>query len=162
MYAKKDILIVGGYGTVGRRIVADLAPDYPGRVVVAGRSLEKATQLATELGHGVRARRADVDDPASIAAALDGVGVVVSCIDQREPHLLRAAIEYGLAYYRHHASPDAAPSHPGDEGRGSPDRRADSARGRVGARNFKHARPPGGGSRGCSRERREQHPALRW
>lgn len=98
MDAKKDILIVGGYGTVGRRMAADLALDYPGRVVVAGRSLEKAAQLAAELGHGVRARRADVDDPASIAAALDSVGVVVSCIDQREPHLLRAAIEHGLAY----------------------------------------------------------------
>ena len=98
MYVKKDILIVGGYGTVGRRIAADLAPDYPDRVVVAGRSLEKATQLAVELGHGVRARRVDVNDPASIAATLDRVGVVVSCIDQREPHLLRAAIEYGLGY----------------------------------------------------------------
>ena len=98
MYPKKDILIVGGYGTVGQRIAADLAPDYPGRIVVAGRSLEKATQLAAELGHGVRAQQADVDDPASIQAALEGVGVVVSCIDQREPHLLHAAIAHGLAY----------------------------------------------------------------
>ena len=98
MYAKKDILIVGGYGTVGRRIAADLAPDYPGCIVVAGRRLEEATQLAAELGHGVRARRADVDDPASIEAALEGVGVVVSCIDQSEPHLLHAAITHGLAY----------------------------------------------------------------
>ena len=95
---RKDILIVGGYGTVGRRIAADLAPDYPGRVVVAGRNLEKATRLGTDLGHRVRARRADVDDPASIAAALDGVHVVVSCIDQREPYLLQAAIDRGLAY----------------------------------------------------------------
>ena len=98
MYAKRDILIVGGYGTVGRRSAADLAPDYPGRIVVAVRSLEKATQLAAELGQSVHARRADVDDPASIEAALDSVGVVVSCIDQREPHLLRTAIGHGLAY----------------------------------------------------------------
>jgi len=98
MHARKDILIVGGYGTVGRRIAANLAPDYPGRIVVAGRSLERATQLAVELGHDVRARQANVDDPASIAAALEGVGVVVSCIDQREPHLLHAAIARGLAY----------------------------------------------------------------
>ncbi len=98
MYATKNILIVGGYGTVGRRIAADLAPDYPDCIVVAGRSLEEATQLAATLGHGVRARRVDVDDPASIKAALEGVGVVVSCIDQREPHLLRAAIAHGLAY----------------------------------------------------------------
>src|SRR5215204_3010568 len=93
-----DILIIGGYGTVGRRVAADLAPDYSGRVVVAGRSAEKAAQLAAELGHGVRGRRVDVGDLGSVEAALDSVGLVMSCIDQPEPHLLRAAIARGLAY----------------------------------------------------------------
>ena len=93
-----DILITGGYGTVGRRVAADLALDYPDRVVVAGRNAEKAARLAGKLGHGVRGRRVDVDDPDSVEAALGGVGVVMSCIDQPEPHLLRAAIGRGLAY----------------------------------------------------------------
>ena len=31
------ILIAGGYGVVGSRIAADLAPDHPGGVVVSGR-----------------------------------------------------------------------------------------------------------------------------
>ncbi|HJQ28963.1 MAG TPA: saccharopine dehydrogenase NADP-binding domain-containing protein, partial [Rubrobacter sp.] len=93
-----DILITGGYGTVGRLIAADLAPEFPERLVVAGRSAEKAAQLAAGLGHGVRGRQVDVGDSGSIEAALDGVGVVLSCIDQPEPHLLRAAIERGLAY----------------------------------------------------------------
>ena len=93
-----DILITGGYGTVGRRVAADLAPEYPGNVVVAGRSTEKATQLATELGYGVRGRRVDIGNPSTVEAALGGVGVVMSCIDQPEPYLLRAAIRRGLAY----------------------------------------------------------------
>jgi saccharopine dehydrogenase (NAD+, L-lysine-forming) len=93
-----DILITGGYGTVGRRVAADLAPEYPGNVVVAGRSTEKATQLAAELGYGVRGRRVDVGNPSTVEAALGGVGVVMSCIDQPEPYLLRAAIRRGLAY----------------------------------------------------------------
>jgi saccharopine dehydrogenase (NAD+, L-lysine forming) len=93
-----DILIAGGYGTVGHRVAADLAPDYPGRVVVAGRSAEKAVQLAVALGKGTRGRQIDVGDPDSVEAALEGVGVVMSCIDQPEPHLLRAAIGRGLAY----------------------------------------------------------------
>lgn len=92
------VQLTGGYGTVGRRVAADLAPDCPGRVVVAGRSAEKAAQLAAELGHGVRGRRVDVGEPDSVEAALEGVGVVMSCIDQPEPHLLRAAIGRGLAY----------------------------------------------------------------
>ena len=49
-----DILITGGYGTVGRRVAADLAPDYPDRVVVAGRSAEKAAQFTAVLGHDAR------------------------------------------------------------------------------------------------------------
>src|SRR5215208_3370207 len=98
MLKDTDILITGGYGTVGRRVAADLAPDFPGSVLVAGRSAEKAAQLAAELGHGVRGRRVDVGDPSSVEAALEGVGVVMSCIDQPEPHLLRAAIRRGLAY----------------------------------------------------------------
>lgn len=92
-----DILITGGYGTVGSRVAADLAPDYPGRLVLAGRSAAKAGQLAAEIGYGVRGRRIDVGNPASVEAALGGVGVLVSCVDQPEPHLLRAAIARGLA-----------------------------------------------------------------
>jgi saccharopine dehydrogenase (NAD+, L-lysine-forming) len=65
-----NVLITGGYGNVGRRVAADLAPDYPGRLVVAGRSAEKAGQLAAELGYGVRGRRVDVGDPSSVKAAL--------------------------------------------------------------------------------------------
>jgi saccharopine dehydrogenase-like NADP-dependent oxidoreductase len=91
-------LITGGYGTVGRRVAADLAPDYSGRVVVAGRSAEKAAQLAAKLEHGVRGRRVDVGDLGSVEAVLANVGLVMSCIDQPEPHLLRAAIARGLAY----------------------------------------------------------------
>jgi hypothetical protein len=51
-----DILITGGYGTVRRRVTADLAPDYAGRLVVADRSAEKAGQLVAELGYGVRGK----------------------------------------------------------------------------------------------------------
>src|SRR5215207_3020333 len=98
MLKGSDILITGGYGTVGRRVAADLAPDYPDRVVVAGRNTEKAARLAAELGHGVRGHRVDVGDRGSVEAALGSVGVVMSCIDQPEPHLLRAAIGRGLAY----------------------------------------------------------------
>jgi saccharopine dehydrogenase (NAD+, L-lysine forming) len=99
MLKDADILFTGGYGTVGRRVGADLAPEYPGRLVVAGRSAEKAAQLAAELGPGVRGRRIDVGEPESVEAALGGGGVVMSCIDQTDPHLLlRAAIARGLAY----------------------------------------------------------------
>lgn len=94
----QNVLIVGGYGVVGRRIAAELGPDYPGRVVVAGRSLARANNAAAAIGHGAHGRRIDIALPSSIAAALDGVAVVISCIDQPGRTLLWAVIERGLRY----------------------------------------------------------------
>lgn len=98
MAERATILIVGGYGEVGRRIAAHLAPAYPERIVVAGRNRLKASNLAARLGHGVRSMRLDIDDRAAIEAAVRGVTLVVTCVRQREPHLLHAAVEHGLAY----------------------------------------------------------------
>ena len=98
MAEPSDILVAGGCGVVGRRIAARLAPVFPGRVVIAGRDEHKAAALCRELGERSRARRIDVDEPASVASALDGVGTVVACVAQRKLHLLRAAIARGAAY----------------------------------------------------------------
>lgn len=87
---RAEILVVGGYGEVGRLLAKQLECAYPGCVVVGGRNPERATS--------VRARHIDVDDVASIEVALDGVATVVACVRQREPHLLRAAVRRGLAY----------------------------------------------------------------
>ncbi len=76
MLSPPDILIVGGYGVVGRRIAAQLAPRFPGRVLIAGRDERQAEALCRELGQGTRVRRMDVEDAASIEPALDGVGTV--------------------------------------------------------------------------------------
>ena len=92
------ILVVGGYGVVGRRIAADLAEDFPDAVVIAGRSAAQAEETAAALGNGVRGRTVDVTDPASIALALEDIATVISCIDQPDRALLHAAIERGLAY----------------------------------------------------------------
>jgi saccharopine dehydrogenase-like NADP-dependent oxidoreductase len=96
--ATRDILIVGGYGVVGRRIAADLGPDYPGRVVLGGRNRSHANGTAAAIGHGVRGREIDILDSQSVADALNGVATVVSCIDQPGRGLLQAVIARGLSY----------------------------------------------------------------
>ena len=96
--SSQAVLIAGGYGVVGRRIATNLAADYPDRVVIAGRNPERANATAAAIGHGVRGRSLDINLPSSIAAALDDVAVVVSCIDQPVRGLLHAAIERGLEY----------------------------------------------------------------
>ncbi len=92
------ILVLGGYGMVGRRIAAQLASVFPAQVVIAGRDMQRAAALASEVGLGTRARRVDADDATSFGAALDDVGTVVMCVAQRDMQLLRASVERGLAY----------------------------------------------------------------
>lgn len=84
------VLIAGGYGVVGKRISAELAPDYSGRIVIAGRNLARAEDAAAAIGYGARGRQLDITDPASISAAPNGVAVAVSC-DQPGRKLLWAA-----------------------------------------------------------------------
>lgn len=123
----ETILIAGGYGVVGSRIAAELAPDYPGRVIVAGRNIERADATAGAIGHGVRGRALDVTVPSTIAAALGDVEVVVSCIDQPQRHLLHAAVESGLR------CTDITP-HLTELGRGAAYERIDAAAKASGAR----------------------------
>jgi saccharopine dehydrogenase (NAD+, L-lysine-forming) len=94
----QGILIAGGYGVVGKRIAAELAPDFPGRIVIAGRNLARAEEAAAAIGHGAGGRQLDITDPASISDALNGVAVAVSCIDQPGRKLLWAALRRGLGY----------------------------------------------------------------
>jgi len=92
----QSVLIAGGYGVVGRRVAAHLARDY--RVLVAGRHQAQANSVAATIGHHAVGRELDITNNRLIAAALDGVTAVVSCIDQPQRLLLHAAIERGLAY----------------------------------------------------------------
>ena len=94
----QGILIAGGYGVVGKRIAVELAPDFPSRIIIAGRNLARANEVAATIGHGARGHQLDVRESASIAAALTGVVVVVSCIDQPGHKLLWAALRRGLGY----------------------------------------------------------------
>jgi hypothetical protein len=67
-------------------------------VIVAGRHLEHANATAAAIGHGARGCEIDATAASSIATALEGIATVVSCIDQPQRGLLRAAIERGLRY----------------------------------------------------------------
>lgn len=93
-----DILIVGGYGVVGRLIAGHLAPQFPGRIVIAGRDVARAAALCSTLGHGARPLGFDVNDDAQIGPALGGVDTVMVCVAQAEPRLLQAAVARGLGY----------------------------------------------------------------
>ncbi|WP_433789390.1 saccharopine dehydrogenase NADP-binding domain-containing protein [Actinoplanes sp. CA-252034] len=89
-------LIVGGYGAVGREAATGLAGHT--EVVVAGRNPERA--------RGVAAIRLDLDDPAGIDAALDGVDAVLMCVEHGNARLARACLDRGIGYADVTATPE--------------------------------------------------------
>ena len=50
--AASKIMLVGGYGQVGKLVARQLAPHYPNRLIIAGRRMEQARKAAEESGHG--------------------------------------------------------------------------------------------------------------
>lgn len=96
--ATEQILVVGGYGQVGRVVSSTLAAHRPGAVVAAGRSYEKAAAFAAQTGGAVRPRRLDLDVVDELNAALDGVRLVAACVERPDATLVRAALERGIGY----------------------------------------------------------------
>ena len=94
----RDILIAGGYGAVGRYLSAELARRYPDAVIVTGRDLRKAEACVREIGYGARPMALDVSDHDAVCAALIDVAAVANCVPDHTHHLLRAAVDRGLAY----------------------------------------------------------------
>lgn len=93
----KKILIVGGYGAVGRIISKHLAAYYPDKVIVAGRNPEKAAQLSRQLGHGIIPYELDVTGTFDKDILAD-VGLVIMCIDQPDTRFLELCISKGIDY----------------------------------------------------------------
>lgn len=93
-----DILIIGGYGAVGRVIALALANKFPGQVIVAGRSYEKARALAQESDEKIRPYQVDLTTAHGNLEILDGVAVVVMCLDVPDVQFLQACLQRGIHY----------------------------------------------------------------
>lgn len=103
----QTILLLGGYGNTGTLLARWLLQETDARLVIAGRSLEKAEHLAVELkqadpkeANRISTRRADASDPASLAAALQGVDLllVASSTAQYARQVAQAAIDAHADY----------------------------------------------------------------
>lgn len=97
---RADIVLVGGYGQVGLEVARVLAPRYPGRVVVAGRTLAAAQAAAAAIGYGTRGAILDADrlHQADPNALLTDAAVVLACAGHTHPTLAEAAISAGADY----------------------------------------------------------------
>ncbi|HID54050.1 MAG TPA: saccharopine dehydrogenase [Anaerolineae bacterium] len=95
---KGDILLVGGYGAVGRVIALALADKFPGQVVAAGRSYQKAEALAQVSGGKIRPYQFDLTTAHQTPELLDDVAVVVICLDIPDMQFVRQCLQQGVHY----------------------------------------------------------------
>lgn len=94
---KTEILVVGGYGHVGKIICTKLSDRYPGKVVAAGRSLQRAEQLSRETAGKVKALQLDIQEAVD-PELLRRFKLVVMCLDQADSAFVRACLLTGTHY----------------------------------------------------------------
>ena len=88
------ILILGGYGAVGREAAtALLRPAPQPEVVVAGRNPHTAQPVPT-----TTSMRVDVSNRGDLADALNGVDAVLMCAERDNARVARACLERGIDY----------------------------------------------------------------
>ncbi len=95
---RDKIVVLGGYGAVGRVVASRLGREHPGKVYVAGRSRQAAEAFAKSSGGAVLPLALDAGDPQQLAAVLDGARVVVECVGRDDVALARACLERGVHY----------------------------------------------------------------
>ena len=105
MDSSKTLLILGGYGNTGRPLVDLLLRETDARMIIAGRSAEKAQGLADRLNRSLpeprlRGMALDASQPESLAKAFAGVDMVVvaSSTTRYAAQVAQAALNAGIDY----------------------------------------------------------------
>jgi len=94
---RDKILVIGGYGNVGQTVCLELTKLYPGKIIAAGRNLEKATAFAKTLQ--VIPMELDVfHAPQTLFKKLEDVRMVVMCIDQTSIDFAKECVNLGIDY----------------------------------------------------------------
>ncbi|WP_410767914.1 saccharopine dehydrogenase family protein [Fontibacillus sp. BL9] len=94
---RDSILVIGGYGHVGKKISRELARLYPGKVYAAGRSMDKAEAFSRESNRSVLPMEIDIrkePDP----DVLVRIKLVVMCLDQQNTAFVHACLSQGIHY----------------------------------------------------------------
>ena len=92
-----SVLIVGGYGVVGEQIASVLRRRNPSlRLLIGGRTVEKAQTLAARLGNATGVAF-DVDDSASLGRLPEPPRLILVAVNDLRDVTLKASIAAGIA-----------------------------------------------------------------
>lgn len=97
MNPEKRILIVGGYGHVGRAIAFDIQGMNLGTIIIAGRNGKRAAEVAHEIGCESAVFNATAFGPQE-KSVVDQCNVVIVCIDQTETTFVEYCISKNVLY----------------------------------------------------------------
>jgi saccharopine dehydrogenase (NAD+, L-lysine-forming) len=92
------ILIVGGYGAVGRVVATRLAEKYPGQVVAAGRNYDRANELSRATNGKIQPLALDIFTAHETPEILDDVALVIMCLDLPDTRFAEMCLQKGVAY----------------------------------------------------------------
>ncbi|MFK4472834.1 saccharopine dehydrogenase (NAD+, L-lysine-forming) [Paenibacillus sp. RC73] len=94
---KDSIIIIGGYGHVGKILCTELSEMFPGKVFAAGRSMERATEFSKQSGGKVLPLQLNIHEPIA-SSILKHAKIVIMCLDQENTDLVRACLQHGVHY----------------------------------------------------------------
>lgn len=92
------MVVLGGYGNIGRACVRELAETTRANLVIAGRSVQRAEEAALATGDRVRGIYANAADARTLGSLLPGAAVVVCCTGSGAPDLLALALEHRVPF----------------------------------------------------------------
>jgi saccharopine dehydrogenase-like NADP-dependent oxidoreductase len=95
---KDKILVVGGYGQVGKYVTLKLLEIFPNKIIVAGRSLEKAIDFANEHNNAFEILQLDIYDANNFEDALKNINIVVMCLTPKNIAFAEYCIKHGIHY----------------------------------------------------------------
>jgi saccharopine dehydrogenase (NAD+, L-lysine-forming) len=92
------ILVIGGYGNVGRLIAIELADRFPGQVIAAGRNYRKSQELAQATGMKILPMELDVFCIGENYTLPDDIRIVVMCLDLPDAVFVKYCLQRGIHY----------------------------------------------------------------
>lgn len=95
---RDKIMIIGGYGSVGRIIAQQLGKSFPGKIVVAGRNFKRAEELALANDNRLIPLEFDLFQNHEKSPAISDVKLVVMCLDQSSTDFVKLCISRGIDY----------------------------------------------------------------
>jgi hypothetical protein len=92
-----QVVVLGGYGRVGRSCAQQLAEQTRARLVIAGPSIQQAESAALALGERAAGAYGNAADPRTLARLLDGALLLVACCPELQTACLELAIDMRVA-----------------------------------------------------------------